>query len=307
MTRTELNRRTRLELMQALTTGMKKLRNGLEEHRAQAKQRGEAVASRFSEQSLEQRWAADLLNHKMQEIRPSLPERIVERLPQNLVDILASQGGIAADRREAAIAHLRQRWRDRIQVDDVPVVRTTFEELTKQEMNKAISIPGMPNWWLMPIETRIGMLTTGMRGLLGLKLYGTDLAKLQQIGVQLEEILQDVPGTASVVSERAMGGHYLDIEVDRKESARHGLKVGDVQRIIETAIGGMNIATTVEAFASQLQRPHTGINPAISKREVLGQIMEKLITARYGLKAQYETAVAIDIDRCDGIHLKGDG
>ena len=113
-------------------------------------------------------------------------------------------------------------------------------------MHKAITIPGMPNWWLMPIETRIGMLTTGMRGLLGVKVYGTDLETLEQVGLQLESVLKAVPGTTSVVAERPMGGHYLDIEVDRNECARYGLKVGDVQRMIESAIGGMNIDMTVE-------------------------------------------------------------
>ncbi|MCH7726473.1 MAG: efflux RND transporter permease subunit, partial [Planctomycetes bacterium] len=145
-----------------------------------------------------------------------------------------------------AIAHLRERWNDRIQPFDVPLVRTTFGELTKDEMHKAISIPGMPNWWLMPIETRIGMLATGMRGDLGIKVYGRDLEKLEQIGLQLEAVLKEVTGTVYVVAERPMGGHYLDINVRRDECARHGLKVGDVLRIVETAIGGMNIGMTVE-------------------------------------------------------------
>ena len=91
-------------------------------------------------------------------------------------------------------------------------------------MHKAITIPGMPNWWLMPIETRIGMLTTGMRGLLGVKVYGTDLEKLAKVGLQLEAVVKEVPGTVSVVTERPMGGHYLDIEVNRDECARHGLE-----------------------------------------------------------------------------------
>ena len=109
-----------------------------------------------------------------------------------------------------------------------------------------LTIPGMPNWWLMPIETRIGMLTTGMRGLLGIKVYGTDLGQLEKVGLQLESVLKEVPGTSSVVAERPMAGHYLDIEVDRDACARYGLKVGDVQRMIESAIGGMNIDMTVE-------------------------------------------------------------
>lgn len=246
MSRWELNRQTRVELMQALRQGLPRLKEGLEEHRERIIARGEAPPPRFDEQELQERWAADLLRRRMEEIRPRLPGRIVRQLPEDLVEVLASQGGLEADRREAALAYLTERWEGRIPAAEVPLVPTTFDELTKYEMQRVISIPGMPNWWLQPIETRIGMLTTGMRGLLGLKLYGTDLGRLAELGVQLEEILKEVPGTLSVVAERAMGGHYLDIEVDRAACARYGLKVGDVQRIIETAVGGMNIATTVE-------------------------------------------------------------
>ncbi len=195
---------------------------------------------------MEDQWAADILQKQMVEIRTELPKQIIQRLTQHLVEIIISQAGIAKAREAEAITILRKKWKGRIEAQKLPLVATTFAELTKEEMQREISIPGMPNWWLMPIETRIGMLTTGMRGLLGLKLYGTDLDQLAKIGVQLEEVLKDVPGTLSVVAERAMGGHYVDITVNRKECARYGLKVGDVQRMVETAIGGMNVATTVE-------------------------------------------------------------
>ena len=244
MTRAEINRQTRIELMHALHTGMDQMRAGLEQHKKQSN--SDSQLSSLDSQLLESRWAADILRHEMMRIGPQLPERIVERLSQNLVDILESQGGISDSRRGDAIAYLRDRWKNRIPADNVPLVATTFEELTKEEMQREISIPGMPNWWLMPIETRIGMLTTGMRGLLGLKLYGTDLERLATLGTQLETILKDAPGTRSVVAERALGGHYIDINVDRDECARYGLRVGNVQRMVETAIGGMNISTTVE-------------------------------------------------------------
>jgi Cu/Ag efflux pump CusA len=247
MSRAEINRQTRLELVATMNAGVRALREGLEKHRQEAEQRGESLPSRFSEEKLEQRWAADLLEQGVERIRPKLPQRILERLPNDLVDIIDSQAGIATQQKQAAVAHLREQWADRIAVSDVPLVRSTFAELTKKEMHKAITIPGMPNWWLMPIETRIGMLTTGMRGLLGIKVYGTDLEELGKIGLQMEKVLKNnVPGTVSVVSERPLGGHYLDVEVNRKECARHGIRVGDVQRMIETAIGGMNIDTTIE-------------------------------------------------------------
>ena len=244
MTRAEINRQTRVELMHALHTGMDQMRAGLEQHEEQSSE--SSRLSTLDTQLLEDRWAADILRHEMMQIGPQLPDRIVERLSQNLVDILASQNGISESRREDAIAFLRERWKNRISTEDVPLVATTFAELTKEEMQREISIPGMPNWWLMPIETRIGMLTTGMRGLLGLKLYGTDLERLAELGTKLETVLKDVPGTRSVVAERALGGHYIDINVDRDECARYGLRVGNVQRMVETAIGGMNVSTTVE-------------------------------------------------------------
>jgi len=246
MTRAEVNRKTRMELVVAVRAGMEKLRAGLETHRDVATKRADPLPSRFSEEQLEEQWAGDLLRHELERVRPRLPDRIVKHLSENLVDILESQGGLSADRKEAAVAHLRKQWNRRIAADDIPLVRTTFAELTKDEMHKAITIPGMPNWWLMPIETRIGMLTTGMRGLLGVKVYGTDLKKLSKVGLQLETVLKEVPGTTSVVAERPTGGHYLDIEVDRNACARYGLKVGDVQRMIESAVGGMNIDMTVE-------------------------------------------------------------
>ncbi len=245
-TRWERNQQTREELMLALQESMPRMRQSFEAHREQARKRGDSLPSRFDEQDLEERWAVEILRHAMNGIAARIPDRITRQLPEDLVEVLASQGGVEASRQEAASAFLIGRWRGRIRPEDVPLVRTTFDELTKFEMQRTISIPGMPNWWLQPIETRIGMLTTGMRGVLGLKLYGTDLPTLERLGLRLEEVLREVPGTISVVAERAMGGHYLDIDIDRAECARYGLKVGDVQRMIETAIGGKNIATSVE-------------------------------------------------------------
>ncbi len=246
MVRAAVNDQTRLELMQALKEQMPQMRQAYEQHRREMIERGETPPARFDEQEVEDQWAADIMRWTMANIRPRLPERIVAEASQDLVEILESQDGIDSARQDAAIAHLRKIWSGRITPGEVPLVQTNFAELTKSEMQREISIPGMPNWWLMPIETRIGMLTTGMRGLLGLKLYGTDLDGLAEVAENIENILRDVPGTGSVVAERALGGHYLDIHVDRQAAARHALEVGDVQRMIETAIGGMNIATTVE-------------------------------------------------------------
>ena len=246
MVRAEVNRDTRLRLMESLNQQLPRMREAYERHRRESIARGENPPARFDQQDLEDQWVAEIYRRTMDQVRPHLPERIIGHASEDLVEILASQDAIEASRQDEAVAYLRKAWRGRIAADDVPMVQTTFAELTKGEMQREISIPGMPNWWLMPIETRIGMLTTGMRGLLGLKLYGTDLDRLATVAQRIEEVLRDVPGTASVVAERAMGGHYLDIHVDRDAAARYALEVGDVQRMIETAIGGMNIATTVE-------------------------------------------------------------
>lgn len=183
---------------------------------------------------------------EMPEIKKALPPQIVAQVASDLTELLENEKLLTSEEKPKVIETLNSGWLDRIDDDSIPLRRTTFEELTKEEMNKHIQIPGMPNWWLMPIETRIGMLTTGMRGVLGLKVYGTDLAVLQELGIKLEGILKTVPGTASAVSERSMGGHYLDIKIKRKECARYGLTVGDVQDVIETAIGGMNITTIID-------------------------------------------------------------
>ena len=153
MTRAEINQQTRLELVESLHSGLKKLRAGLKKHREQALSNGEAIGSFFAEEKLEDEWAKDLLLQQVERIRPHLPQRIVERTTTNLVDIIHSQGGIKEADIPAAVEMLQERWQDEITPLDVPLVRTTFAELTKDEMHKAITIPGMPNWWLMPIET----------------------------------------------------------------------------------------------------------------------------------------------------------
>ena len=123
----------------------------------------------------------------------------------------------------------------------------TPERLT-DEMNRAIRFPGVTNAWTMPIKTRIDMLSTGIKTPVGVKLSGPDLRVLEDLGQEVEAVLRQVPGTRSVYSERAMGGNYLNFAIRREEIARYGLTVGDVQDVIQSAIGGMNITTTVEGL-----------------------------------------------------------
>ncbi len=121
----------------------------------------------------------------------------------------------------------------------------TWEKLLA-EMNEKIKTPGMANIFWMPIQTRTEMLTTGFRSVLGIKVFGPDLGRIQDIGVQIEKALSDLPNTRSVFAERTTGGYFLDFTPNRKAAARYGLTVGEVNDIIESAVGGKTIATTVE-------------------------------------------------------------
>ncbi len=123
----------------------------------------------------------------------------------------------------------------------------TIEDLTR-ELDRLVKFPGLSNAWVMPIKTRIDMLATGIKTPVGVKVAGPDLDVIEQIGISLESVLRDVPGTASVYSERVAGGRYIDINIDRTEAARFGLNIADVQQVIATAVGGMNVATTVEGL-----------------------------------------------------------
>ena len=113
-------------------------------------------------------------------------------------------------------------------------------------LNEAMQIPGVVNAWTMPIKTRIDMLTTGVRTPVGIKIFGSDLNKIQEIGQQMERVLREVPGTTSVYAERTAGGYFLDFELKREELARYGLTVAQVEMVILSAVGGENITTTLE-------------------------------------------------------------
>jgi Cu(I)/Ag(I) efflux system membrane protein CusA/SilA len=118
-----------------------------------------------------------------------------------------------------------------------------------EDLDRAIQFPGLTNAWTMPIRTRIDMLSTGIKTPVGIKLMGPDLSVLSQLGESIEAVVSDIPGTASAYSERVTGGNYLDFTIRREDLARYGLTVSDVQEVIMTAIGGMNITYTVEGLA----------------------------------------------------------
>ncbi|MEO8341820.1 MAG: CusA/CzcA family heavy metal efflux RND transporter, partial [Nitrospirota bacterium] len=114
------------------------------------------------------------------------------------------------------------------------------------EMDAKLRIPGFPNIWWMPIQTRTEMITTGVRSPVGIKVLGPNLKTIEKIGLEIEQVLDNVPGTKSAFAERLNEGYYLDLTVNRREAARYGLTVGDVQAVITSAIGGETVTTTVE-------------------------------------------------------------
>ncbi len=118
----------------------------------------------------------------------------------------------------------------------------------RKELDSLLKLPGITNAWVMPIKTRIDMLATGIKTPVGIKIAGPELSEIQQIGKQLETILQDVPGTASVYSERVAGGRYIKVDIKRENAARYGLNIADIQQVVASAIGGMNVSQTVEGL-----------------------------------------------------------
>jgi Cu(I)/Ag(I) efflux system membrane protein CusA/SilA len=117
-----------------------------------------------------------------------------------------------------------------------------------EEMNAAIQIPGLTNAWTMPIKTRIDMLSTGIKTPVGIKIGGPDLEVLQRIGKEIEQLAKTIPGTRSAYAERSVGGNYVDFEINRDAAARYGLSVQQIQDVIMSAVGGMNITKTVEGL-----------------------------------------------------------
>jgi Cu(I)/Ag(I) efflux system membrane protein CusA/SilA len=121
----------------------------------------------------------------------------------------------------------------------------SWEELV-DKFDRALRIPGVTNAWTMPIKARIDMLSTGVRTPVGIKIFGANLKEIERIGEQLEGILRNIPGTRSVFAERVAGGYFVDIVPRRDELARYGLTIGQVQDVIQSAVGGENVTTTIE-------------------------------------------------------------
>ena len=153
----------------------------------------------------------------------------------------------------------------------------TVERLI-DELDKAVKMPGVSNAWTMPIKARIDMLSTGIRTPVGIKVLGPKLEEIQRIGERLEEALKEVPGTRNIYAERVTGGYYLDFVIRREEIARYGLTVEEVQAVLETAIGGMTVTTTVEGR----ERYPVNIRYFRDYRTDLGSLKRVLVPAMSG-------------------------
>ena len=178
--------------------------------------------------------------------------------------------------------------------------RRTVDELV-DALNSSIQIPGLTNAWTMPIKTRIDMLATGIKTPVGIKVAGPNLAELERIASEIEAVVRNVPGTSSVFAERVMGGNYIEFNIRRDEIARYGLTLGDVQEVLEVALGGMPLTTTVEGleryavtlrydrdFRENLDALKEIVVPTPTGAQIpLGQLADlKVVRAPMGIKSE---------------------
>lgn len=168
----------------------------------------------------------------------------------------------------------------------------TMEKLI-EELDQAIQFPGLTNAWTMPIKTRIDMLSTGIKTPVGIKIMGSDLQVLSDLGEEIEAVLRQVPGTVSVVSERVTGGNYLDFEINREAAGRYGLSVADVQEVIMSAIGGMNVSTTLEG----LQRYPINVRYSRELRDDLSALKRVLVSTPTGAEIPLSELAELQIKK----------
>ncbi len=168
----------------------------------------------------------------------------------------------------------------------------TLNKLIK-EMDAAIQFPGLTNAWTMPIKTRIDMLSTGIKTPVGIKIMGPDLKVLSQLGQKIATVLKDVPGTQSVFPDKTVGGYYLDFKINRQEAARYGLTTGDVEDVIQLAIGGMNVSYTVEG----LQRYPINIRYMRELRDNIPDLKRVMVPTPTGTQIPLEYVADISIKK----------
>ena len=173
--------------------------------------------------------------------------------------------------------------------DEWPDPGKSTKELMS-EMDEAIRFPGLANAWTMPIKTRIDMLSTGIKTPIGIKVSGPDLKVLEQVASDIEQAVKQLPETLSAFGDKAAGGYYLDFDIRREDAARYGLTVGDIQDVIQTAIGGMNITWTVEG----LERYPVNLRYPRELRDNLEELKRALISTPTG--AQIPLSLVTDLN-----------
>lgn len=161
------------------------------------------------------------------------------------------------------------------------------------EMDKAIRFPGVANAWTMPIKTRIDMLSTGIKTPVGIKVAGPDLTVLQRLSKDIEQAMKMMPDTLSAFGDRAVGGYYLDFDIDREQASRYGLTVGDVQDVIQSAVGGMNITETVEG----LERYPVNVRYPRELRDNLENLRRVLIPTPTGAQVPLTMVAKLELRR----------
>jgi len=172
-------------------------------------------------------------------------------------------------------------WREGMTIDDI-----------KEELNQRVQLPGLTNAWVWPIKTRIDMLATGIKTPVGIKVAGSDLTVIQQIGKDIEAVLKDVPGTASAFSERVAGGRYVTVDIRRDQASRYGLNIDDVQDIVRTAIGGMNVTETVEG----LERYPVNLRYPRGRRDSVGKLRELAVVTPSGQQIPLSAVADIRVE-----------
>lgn len=173
-----------------------------------------------------------------------------------------------------------------------PNPNKTTQELMN-EMDAAIHFPGLSNAWTMPIKTRIDMLSTGIKTPVGIKVSGPDLSVLQQVSGDIEQVMKTIPETLSAFGDRAVGGYFLDFDINREEASRYGLTVGDVQDVIQTAIGGMNVTETVEG----LERFPVNLRYPRELRDDLQSLQRVLIATPTGVQIPLAQVADLQLNR----------
>jgi Cu(I)/Ag(I) efflux system membrane protein CusA/SilA len=179
--------------------------------------------------------------------------------------------------------------------------RRTPDELA-EAMNAAVQFPGLVNAWTMPIRTRIDMLATGIKTPVGIKVAGPNLAELERIAAEIEPVVRQVPGTASAYAERVMGGNHIEFNINRDEIARYGLTVGAVQDVLEVALGGMALTTTVEG----LERYTVNLRYDRDFRENLEALRDIIVPTPSGAQVPLGQLARLDVVRAPmGIKSEG--